>query len=421
MVKKYFKTSLLLAVGAMLAWGLTSCEKNNNGDDEKELTEKQKEMSKIAEQYPNHTINITYKNLAAETSELYDKLKAAKEKFLKDPKSLTQAEVDAICETFKTARASYESSEAFLFGAATDFGVDPHIDTWPLDVDGLAAALTNKYQLEKLGGDEDDAIAYAAGKLGQELLGFHGIEFVIFRNGKNRTVAALQANEDDAAFTKIKAQVTGAEELTYAAAVAGDLRDNCYRLEVAWNANAPEAHKKRMEDIGLPTTRTNGKTYTQDLLGATKAGSGYATWEEVMTTILKAGCENIADEVANTKIGNPYSGKDKNYIESPYSQRSFIDFHDNLISIQNSLYGGIAGSRNEAVSIIAFMKKYDKDQAAKLENDLKAALKALEDCQTKLKGGFVNNITDPLVGEAQKKIQALDEDLNKAAEWFSKQ
>lgn len=94
MVKKYFKTSLLLAVGAMLAWGLTSCEKNNNGDDEKELTEKQKEMSKIAEQYANHTINITYKNLAAETSDLYDKLKAAKEKFLKDPKSLTQAEVE---------------------------------------------------------------------------------------------------------------------------------------------------------------------------------------------------------------------------------------------------------------------------------------------------------------------------------------
>ena len=175
-----------------------------------------------------------------------------------------------------------------------------------------------------------------------------------------------------------------------------------------------------MEEIELPSSR-NGKSYTDDLLGATKAGSGYATWEEVMTTILKAGCENICDEVANTKIGNPYSGKDKNYIESPYSQRSFIDFHDNLISIQNSLYGGVEGKRNEAASIMAFMKKYDAAQASKLESDLKAALKALEDCQTKLKGGFVSNISNPLVGEAQKKIQTLDEDLNKAAEWFSKQ
>lgn len=252
------------------------------------------------------------------------------------------------------------------------------------------------------------------------MLGFHGIEFVIFRNGQNRTVAALQANEDDKAFTKIKAQVTGAEELTYATAVAGDLRDRCFQLEVAWNAGAPEAHKARVAKIELPAER-NGKTYAQDLLGATKPGSGYATWEEVMTTIIKAGCENICDEVANTKIGNPYSGKDKNYIESPYSQRSFIDFHDNLISIQNSLYGGLEGNRNESASIIAFMKKYDAAQATKLENDLKAALQALEDCQKKLSGGFVNNITNPLVGEAQKKIQALDEDLNKAAEWFSKQ
>jgi len=220
MIKKYLRTSLLLTVGAMLTWGFSSCEKNNDPI-EKGLTEKQKEMSQIAKQYVDNTVNLTYKNLAAETSELYDKLKAAKEKFLKDPKSLTQAEVDEICKTFIKARSSYEQSEAFLFGAATDFGVDPHIDTWPLDVDGLAAALTNKYQLEKLGGDENDAIAYAAGKLGQELLGFHGIEFVIFRNGKNRTVAALQANEDNEAFTAIKAQVTGAEELTYATAVAG--------------------------------------------------------------------------------------------------------------------------------------------------------------------------------------------------------
>ena len=152
MIKKYLRTSLLLTVGAMLTWGFSSCEKNNDPI-EKELTEKQKEMSQIAKQYVDNTVNLTYKNLAAETSELYDKLKAAKEKFLKDPKSLTQAEVDEICKTFIKARSSYEQSEAFLFGAATDFGVDPHIDTWPLDVDGLAAALTNKYQLEKRGGD----------------------------------------------------------------------------------------------------------------------------------------------------------------------------------------------------------------------------------------------------------------------------
>ena len=36
--------------------------------------------------------------------------------------------VKATCETFLEARAWWEKSEAFLYGAATDFGIDPHIE-----------------------------------------------------------------------------------------------------------------------------------------------------------------------------------------------------------------------------------------------------------------------------------------------------
>ena len=93
------------------------------------------------------------------------------------------------------------------------------------------------------------------------------------------------------------------------------------------------------------------------MLAAGKAGSTYASWQEVMVTILQAGCENIANEVANTKIGNPYSGEDVNYIESPYSHKSFVDFRDNILSIKNSLYGGRkADGRDTSKSIIQYMK-----------------------------------------------------------------
>ena len=50
---------------------------------------------------------------------------------------------------FLQARQSWEESEAFLYGAATDFGIDPHIDTWPLDVEALATSLSNAEQVEK--------------------------------------------------------------------------------------------------------------------------------------------------------------------------------------------------------------------------------------------------------------------------------
>ena len=41
-------------------------------------------------------------------------------------------------------------------GAATDFGIDPHIDSWPLDLDGLQTALKNTEQVEAMGGEDGD-------------------------------------------------------------------------------------------------------------------------------------------------------------------------------------------------------------------------------------------------------------------------
>ena len=34
-----------------------------------------------------------------------------------------------------TAREPWETSEAFLFGPVADKGLDPNMDSWPLDVD----------------------------------------------------------------------------------------------------------------------------------------------------------------------------------------------------------------------------------------------------------------------------------------------
>ena len=125
---------------------------------------------------------------------------------------------------------------------------------------------------------------------------------------------------------------------------------------------------------------------------------------------MQAGCENIANEVANTKIGNPYSGEDVNYIESPYSHKSFVDFRDNILSIENSLYGGRkADGRDTSKSIIQYMK-----------DNSYPSLASLETCQSTL-GSFVQNVNNPLVGEAQKKVQILDDELVKAAGWFATQ
>ena len=206
-------------------FGFSSCSDDDDIDDGSALTEKEAFLKEAAGVYVNDVVYSTYGSLAAETNSLYEQLYAVKEKFKTDPNSVTQTEIDNICATFLSARAYWEKSEAFLFGAATDFGIDPHIDTWPLDLEGLATELKNTDKVANM--DGEDGISYAANKLGQELLGFHGIEFIIFRDGANRKIEKLRGVEDDPDFVKVATNVTGLEELIYATAVAGDLRDRC--------------------------------------------------------------------------------------------------------------------------------------------------------------------------------------------------
>lgn len=400
---------LTLAAFAAVAC-ITACEKDNNGTD---LTSEEKEMKEIVEQYVPQVIYSTYGDLAKESNELYELLAAASKKGVA---SLTQGELDAICSKFLQARQSWEESEAFLYGAATDFGIDPHIDTWPLDVEALATSLSNAEQVASLEGE--DGIAYAAAKLGQELLGFHGIEFILFRDGANRKVEALRANEDHEAF-KGKT-VTGEQELIYATAVAGDLRDNCYRLCVSWNDDAPAAYKNRCEELEVAVTLTGSdKTYGENMLNAAEIGSTYSTWQETLSSILLAGCSNICNEVANVKMGNAHSGEDVNYIESPYSKKSFQDFIDNILSIQYSLYGGAGATTPAAKSLVSYFNNHKYSGTSDIQKALEASLAALKACQAK--GAFVDIYTDASVQAAMDAVNGLDEELNKAASWIVKQ
>ena len=403
------KNRFILGMAAV-AIALTACDDSKKEENSSSF---ENDIKAAVEQYVPGVVYSTYNDLAAESAQLYDLLAAAADKGVED---LTQADIDAICQKFLQARQSWEESEAFLYGAATDFGIDPHIDTWPLDVEALATALSNAEQVAALEGE--DGIAYASAKLGAELLGFHGIEFILFRDGQNRTVSALQGNEDHEAFSG--KTVTGAQELLYAAAVAGDLRDNCYRLSVSWNPDAPQAWQERCEELEVPVTLSGSdKTYGENMLGAAQAGSTYATWQETASSILVAGCSNICNEVANVKMGNAHSGEDINYIESPYSKKSFQDFIDNILSIQYSLYGKAGAAAPESKSLINILKNYKYDGAEALQTKLNESVNALKECQKK--GAFVDIYRDNAVQDAMDVINELDEELNKAAQWIVKQ
>ncbi|MGN0202780.1 MAG: imelysin family protein [Candidatus Cryptobacteroides sp.] len=403
-MKKY--QILLLATAFILS--AASCEKTPAPDTD---SEQDRALQAAVEQYVPQVIYNIYGNLADASESLYNQLTE-----LKACSSYSQSQIDQVCATFLEARRWWELSEAFLYGAATAYGIDAHIDSWPLDKDKLAKSLSNAETIADL----DAEGAGAVDEVGAASLGFHGIEFIIFRGGKNRSAEALNGMEDDDAFSG--RNVSGKSEIIFATAVAEDLRNYCFELQASWDPDCPQERVELVEDLELNTTMDSGLTYGENLLRTGNAGSTYRSWPEAVSSILVAGCSNISNEVANTKIGTAHyvssSNYDPDYIESPYSKQSYQDFKDNILSIQYSLYGALNATSARSASIASFLKTYSWPKAAELENALQASIKALDEAMAK--GAFVDNPTSAEAENCITKINALDALLNEAADWISK-
>ncbi|MGM9740104.1 MAG: imelysin family protein [Candidatus Cryptobacteroides sp.] len=372
--------TLLPAVA--LTFFLISCEKDVIPDN---ASEKDNRLSGIADCFLENTVYPTYKALADCTEELHDQLGNIS----------SQSDLDRAAETFLEARRWWELSEAFLFGAASDFGIDPHIDSWPLDIDGFKDLMNSPAILDRLAAEDGDV--YAGSKLGNDLLGFHGIEYILF---------------DPSGIKKAKAWTAiSPSEYAYSVAVSGDLRNRTAQLDAAWRGEAAGDRLAMVEDeLELPVTVGGGDFhYGENLLSAGQPGSTFRSWTHAAQSILQAAAD-IADEVGTSKIGKAHTGEDVTYIESPYSKNSIADFYDNIISIQNVYYGGIESLRDESRSFHAFFLEYDSDIDREIVSAIDEALQAVSG----MKSPFVDNISDPSCDVAMAKCAALVDVLENA-------
>lgn len=380
---KYSFKSLAVALLATLT--LASCSK-----DEDDVMTIDMKAKAVTEQFVDHTVVPTYKALAANAERLVNQLVELKA-------NPTQAGLNAVCATFLEARKEWEKSEAFLFGPASNFGIDPHIDSWPLDANRFNALMNNANQLDRLDAEDGDIIANG---LEVTLLGFHGLEYVLFANGNAKNIGDISSGE-----------------LTYAVAVAGDLRNCCYRLAISWAGedNVPASYAEKMEEAEWEYTVAGGDySYGENMKNAGSAGSTFGTSTSALLAIVQ-GCMDIADEVGTQKIGRPYEGTSDDdicYIESPYSQKSVEDFYDNILSIQNAYMGGIEGQRDESRSL----HQYVKDVAPSVDAEIREAINAALEAINAMPRPFVNNRTDQRNGVAAQACMTLSEKLEKASE-----
>ena len=135
-------------------------------------------LDPIVENYVNVVVLPTYKDLKEKNSTLYDAVVA----LANNP---SNSAFETACNAWITAREPWEESEALLFGPVDELGLDPNMDSWPLDQNAIVQILNSQKwgDLEWSEGDDDAKVESA-----QNVRGFHTLEFLLFKDGKPRTV-----------------------------------------------------------------------------------------------------------------------------------------------------------------------------------------------------------------------------------------
>ncbi len=392
-MKTILKISLMAMASVALMANASSCD-NNGGDTPDDLDPRKK--ATIAN-YVDDIVVSTYRSLADEAV----KLSTACEAFKED---LTQEKVQAACDQWKTARVYWELSEAFLFGAASDDAIDPHIDSWPLQKSQLDQILANTSYINGL---KNNGYAFDpdSPSLDDGLLGFHTIEYMIFRNGSARLI---NGNTDPSDSYNTYGAFSDAE-ITYCIAVAKDIRNQCILLEASWAGLSNITSDKRQ--MLAAAKLAPDKNYGQELITAGEEGNKtYKTQIKAYVQMLD-GAATITDEVGSTKITDPVTTKNVLDVESWYSWNSIKDYADNIRGVRNAYYGTLDGTIH-ANSLCTYIASLDQ----KLDADIKAGIKKAVDEIEAIPYPFRNHLTEEDTDAAVAACSALFSLLESAME-----
>ena len=338
-------------------------------------SDKEETLQRAMTPYVNNTVIATYSGMSDEglvLLNLCEQILAAQEAGQDYSALMTQAQT-----SWRAMRKFWEQSEAFLYGPASTHSIDPHIDSWPLDFNAMNALLNNAEQMAQI---EEEGGAYVGDKLGYALKGFHAAEYLLFT----------------------KTTLTHPEAV-YLVGIVEDLTQQAILLEYCWADEVSAAKQALLEEGDIEPWEDR---YGWQMINAGKPGSIFVTYQEAAEDIV-AGCADIADEVAKLKMGNPYlssTEEQREYIESPYSYTSTIDFADNIRSIEHAYCGSLAG--DYSISNYVSLQDADLDSSVRQAiTDAIAEIEAIKNFETTAQG-------NTQVKAAMDKVAALEEILS---------
>lgn len=345
------KSLLIIALATIIPFGFNSCSDNDPPQETQENNDELYEqvLTDLSLKVITETYNQLYTNsLALE--------QAANAMTVGDEAALENAK-----NKWQDTRAPWEESEGFLYGPVDTEGIDPAIDSWPVDVNAINNVLNS-----------GNPITQSLLESNNEARGFHTLEYFFWGLDGDKTAADLTARE-----------------IEYIKAAASDLRSKTEQLYFGW----------------LPSQGN----FAANFINAGESGSVYTSKINALSEIAE-GIEIIADEVANGKIEEPLNGNNggprPEAEESRFSNNSKLDFANNIRSIEHIYLGDFNGVQGRGLTNIVSIQNAALDTEIKMS--ITEAIVAIE----AIPGTFTQAIFDNRaeVEFAQSKVLAL---LNK--------
>ena len=340
---KQFTIALLLATSLFFS---TGCDNNDNPIINTDY-------SSILSNTGQNVILKTYEALAIHTGEM----ETATQALESNP---TAQNLEAARAAWVAARSPWEQSEGFLFGPVDQEGIDPALDSWPVNVTDLNNVLASGSAL---------TVAFLAQQEGT-LKGFHTIEFLLW-------------GEDG---TKQVGQFT-TREFEYLAAASGVLAEDAAKLYGLWNPS--------------------GGNYINNILTAGNGSLVYVSQKSALEEITNA-LIIIADEVGNGKINDPFTQQDLTFEESRFSANSKADFANNIRSIYN-IYTGTFETFGTGESISDIIHEKSPATDTHVLTEIQQAIAAIEAIPGTFSTAVFNH--PDAVSAAQQAVRALQATL----------
>jgi predicted lipoprotein len=353
-MKHFLKFKHFLTIFALAAVVFSCSDDDDNGSDTV-TADYDVHLTNVA----NNVIVETYKDLAQKGVALLTEA----QDFQGD---VTASNLDEVRQAWRSAREPWEKSEGFLFGPVDTEGVDPAIDSWPVnvsDMDDLLNDTTNHPTITEssVEGQVDEA------------KGFHLIEYLLW---------GIDGNKQVADFTP--------RELEYLVAACANLEDRTAFLHNSW--------------------KSNDGNFVANFLNAGQTGSIYVSQKAALQDLLD-GMITIADEVANGKIETPFNGENGEGFnpeeeESRFSHNSKLDFANNIRSISNVYNGKFS---IDGLGISDVVAEFNPTLDATFQQQILDAIEAIETIPGTFTDAIENN--RPAVANAQTKVRDVLETL----------